>query len=642
MVDYPNIFGQGMAAFDAQTKRLNAFDQDRASKTAGAAIAEGDYAGGANAFNQAGMVEQGHNVLADQQVLEDRKTRASNDVADRAQKSQAIKLDGMLKITNMVAAQPAGQRSAYLKQHLKLIGDLGLPADQFASLTEDQLSDQSLASFQAGLGKAKEDYTMGGVRYSGTNDKPKAGFAEFDPHKTIYAVGDEPPAAAGGAPPPQAAPSASPDVAAPASTVRGVRNNNPLNLTTLPHGQWAGQTGADGRFATFDTPQAGFAAADKNLVSYATNHGINTVAGIINRWAPAGDGGNDPKAYAATVAKDVGVDPNATLDLGNSQTRAVILHAMSKVELGGSGAQLVAGGANAVQGSAGADAPSSPLPPPAKIAGFHVVSQAKPEWQDMRDGRQRNTITGKVEGTKDSPDEAPLSPDGVALVGAQYLQFGPDALKNMGQGKAGVGNKTAVMEWVAKTAKEAGTANPQLVARFAQNKANQAALTQNTKMLTAISASEHTLDKNLDYAMTFAKAGVGPTGVPMMDTPINKLRSQLGSEDAKNLDNLLTTTGNEYAKILSSTTGTGGATSDSARTEAQKLIHGGMTLRQLTSAVKIAKQEAENRRLSYAGESSRLVSEISGVPQSAPPQSATPAPAANSAGGWGNATVVRR
>jgi hypothetical protein len=231
------------------------------------------------------------------------------------------------------------------------------------------------------------------------------------------------------------------------------------------------------------------------------------------------------------------------------------------------------------------------------------------------------------------PEETPLSPAAVAMVGQQYLSLGPPALQNMGQGKVGVANKNAVMEWVAKTAREAGTSNPQLVARFAQNKANVAALSQNTKSLTAISASEHTLDANLDYALSFAKRGVGPTGVPMFDTPINKLRIALGSTDAKNLDNLLTTTGNEYARILTTATGTGGgATSDSAREEAHKLLHSGMTLRQLTEAIKIAKTEAANRKASYVTENARLTSEISGIPQAAPSAPAQSAPAAPKVG----------
>ncbi len=57
---------------------------------------------------------------------------------------------------------------------------------------------------------------------------------------------------------------------------RAERNNNPLNLTVPASGPWAGQTGTDGRFAVFASPQAGLAAADQNLQSYA-KQGINTL-----------------------------------------------------------------------------------------------------------------------------------------------------------------------------------------------------------------------------------------------------------------------------------------------------------------------------------------------------------------------------
>ena len=121
---------------------------------------------------------------------------------------------------------------------------------------------------------------------------------------------------------------------------RAARNNNPGNLTPLANGQWEGQTGTDGHFATFATPQAGAAAADKNLAAYGSLHGINTLAGVINRWAPPGE--NDTAAYVAQVAKATGIDPNAHIDLSDPATRAKILPAMFAVEGGGSGAHVSA------------------------------------------------------------------------------------------------------------------------------------------------------------------------------------------------------------------------------------------------------------------------------------------------------------
>jgi hypothetical protein len=169
----PNYFAQGMNAFDDQTQRLNQFAQSRASKEAGQAIAAGDYAGGANAFNRAGMVEQGHNVLADQQVLEDRQRKAQDDVADRAQRAKAIQIEGLSKITEALQAVPEGQREPWLKAQLPLIQQLGLPADQFASLDESHLADASLGPWKAMLGKAQADYTLGEGqrRFSGATGK---------------------------------------------------------------------------------------------------------------------------------------------------------------------------------------------------------------------------------------------------------------------------------------------------------------------------------------------------------------------------------------------------------------------------------------------------------------------------------------
>jgi hypothetical protein len=111
---------------------------------------------------------------------------------------------------------------------------------------------------------------------------------------------------------------------------RGVRNNNPLNITGSG---WNGQTGSDGQYAKFATPEAGFAAADTNLQAYASKHGINTVAGIVSRWAPPGDN-NPTGAYTQYVAKKLGIDPNQPLNLSDPNVRRQVLSTMSEFELG--------------------------------------------------------------------------------------------------------------------------------------------------------------------------------------------------------------------------------------------------------------------------------------------------------------------
>lgn len=222
--------------------------------------------------------------------------------------------------------------------------------------------------------------------------------------------------------------------------------------------------------------------------------------------------------------------------------------------------------------------------------------------------------------------EAPMTPEAIALVGTQYLRLGPSALQNLGQGKVGVQNKNKIIAWAAQAAKDAGTSNGELVARFVENKGNQQALNLVSKNLSLITASEKTLEKNLELAKKYAPKGVGPTGVPWLDTPINKVRAANGSVDAKVYQNLLVTTADEYAKVLTTTSGSGGgATSDAARAEAQRLFNSGMTLRQFIAAAEAAKAEAANRQAANAAEKARLTAAISGVQAPAPAPGAAPA-----------------
>jgi hypothetical protein len=145
----------------------------------------------------------------------------------------------------------------------------------------------------------------------------------------------------GQAPAPQMAPPPAMPTAAPASPPegdpslpRGYRNNNPLNIVDAPftRGQ-PGFQGNDGRFGRFDTMDNGINAADRLLQSYA-GRGLNTPQAIINRWAPAGDGNNNPTAYANTIARELGIAPDAPIDMADPATRRRLIDAMAKVENG--------------------------------------------------------------------------------------------------------------------------------------------------------------------------------------------------------------------------------------------------------------------------------------------------------------------
>ncbi|HDZ1044372.1 TPA: hypothetical protein RRU26_000114 [Klebsiella pneumoniae] len=113
---------------------------------------------------------------------------------------------------------------------------------------------------------------------------------------------------------------------------RGIRNNNPGNLEASSSNPWIGQTGSDGRFAKFETPEHGIRALGRNLISYQ-RQGIDTVGEIINRWAPPSDN-NDTAAYIKAVCAQLGVTANQPLDASNPDTLQALCAAIIKHENG--------------------------------------------------------------------------------------------------------------------------------------------------------------------------------------------------------------------------------------------------------------------------------------------------------------------
>jgi hypothetical protein len=98
----------------------------------------------------------------------------------------------------------------------------------------------------------------------------------------------------------------------PADAPLGIRANNPGNIRATGE-VWQGQTGNDRGFVTFETPQAGIRALTKTLLTYQSRHGLDTVQGIVARWAPPTE--NDTAAYVRAVAQAVGVEPTGKVNL---------------------------------------------------------------------------------------------------------------------------------------------------------------------------------------------------------------------------------------------------------------------------------------------------------------------------------------
>jgi hypothetical protein len=106
----------------------------------------------------------------------------------------------------------------------------------------------------------------------------------------------------------------------------GIRQNNPLNLR-----KWGGMPVANG-FAQFPSVTAGISAGARQLELYGQS-GINTLSGIINKWAPSGDGNNVP-AYIADVSQRTGFGANQVLNLEDEGTLTRLVSAMIQHESG--------------------------------------------------------------------------------------------------------------------------------------------------------------------------------------------------------------------------------------------------------------------------------------------------------------------
>lgn len=154
---------------------------------------------------------------------------------------------------------------------------------------------------------------------------------------------------------------------------RGIRNNNALNIED---GGFAksqpGYAGSDGRFAKFQTPEHGVAAANALLDTYGQKHGLNTVAGIVGRWAPQGDG-NNVSAYASDVAGKLGIDPNAPVP---PAMRPQLIAAMAQHENG-----VAAPGTSGAPQSAGAPVQLASAAP--QTANDADPEQAAPKGQQV-------------------------------------------------------------------------------------------------------------------------------------------------------------------------------------------------------------------------------------------------------------------
>lgn len=113
---------------------------------------------------------------------------------------------------------------------------------------------------------------------------------------------------------------------------RGFRNYNYGNIVDGPFARkLPGYAGSDGRFARFESPEAGIGAMSRLLDSY-TSRGFDTTEKIIGRWSPPNE--NDTSILTNTQARRVGLKPGDRVDLSDPTVRTRFINGIIEQENG--------------------------------------------------------------------------------------------------------------------------------------------------------------------------------------------------------------------------------------------------------------------------------------------------------------------
>lgn len=184
------------------------------------------------------------------------------------------------------------------------------------------------------------------------------------------------------------------------------------------------------------------------------------------------------------------------------------------------------------------------------------------------------------------------------------LDFWANVVKNGGQLPPGIARTAggsaivqAIMNRIPGASGDAGN----FIANHATVKADTSSLNNLTKMTDAAESFEKTATKNFDLALSQAKDAVPTDSGPWLNKWVETGETQFGDENVPPYTAALLTAANEYAKIMSGSTGSQGSTVDSRR-EAAELFSPYLNAGQIAHVVAIAKQDMANRKASLYGQ----------------------------------------
>lgn len=123
--------------------------------------------------------------------------------------------------------------------------------------------------------------------------------------------------------------------------VRGIRNNNPLNIERGDKWQGLRDVQEDPRFCQFVSMEFGCRAALKILRSYIKGYEytgrtsrikFDTIEKIVSRWAPSSE--NNTERYIQFVSQKTGINRFQRIAISDKKSIVNIAYAMSLFECG--------------------------------------------------------------------------------------------------------------------------------------------------------------------------------------------------------------------------------------------------------------------------------------------------------------------
>lgn len=389
MANALDAFNQG---YGTSWDRQEALTNKLTNRQAGASLAAGDYGGAAGTLYKAGDLGMGSQVQNYGQAQEDRAAKQEEVKAVQELKFLKAASDALGEINGSNPQETERLRNEAFDAHVvPALKVQGANDDMIQKMRSAGFSNDVLRTFGTQIGKALEQYTLqpGAKRFDAAGNLIAE--APFAPeYKTVgegqslVAVGEQPQGAG------------SPGLA---GAPRNERNNNPGNIED---GEFAkslpGYKGSDGRFAIFESPEAGANAQVSLLQSYG-RRGLNTIEGIVGRWAPASDG-NDVQGYSRFVGQKVGVDPRQPLNMNDPNTLRRVADAMRQFEGSSQSASNpapAAGGARVIAQGAPRQQVRDATPQELQRMGYPVGTRAQidPKSGELKNIKQPTETEGK-------------------------------------------------------------------------------------------------------------------------------------------------------------------------------------------------------------------------------------------------------